>query len=64
MFESERELAYGNISSVSTNGSIVYKNYKPQSSTIQRLLRHLQYKGITFCPKALGFDDTGREMLS
>ena len=64
MFGNERELAGGNISSVSTNGSIVYKDRKPQSVTIQRLLQHLQRKGITFCPKALGFDDTGREMLS
>jgi len=64
MIESERELTGGNISSVSTNGRIVYKDRKPQSATIQRLLQHLQNKGITFCPKPLGFDNNGREMLS
>jgi thiamine kinase-like enzyme len=62
--ESERELTGGNVSTVTTNGSIVYKDRKPQSITIQRLLQHLQCKGINFCPKPLGFDDKGREMLS
>jgi hypothetical protein len=54
----------GNISSVFIEGSIVYRDRKPQSVTIHRLLEHLEQKGITFCPKHLGFDDTGREMLS
>ncbi|MCL2322700.1 MAG: aminoglycoside phosphotransferase family protein [Oscillospiraceae bacterium] len=60
----EKELKGGNISSVSTNGSIVFKDAKSQSVTIQRLLKHLQQKGVNFCPKPLGFDDYGREMLS
>jgi len=60
----ERELTGGNISSVFTKGDIVYKERKPQSATVQRLLRHLQYKGVEFCPKPLGFDNAGREMLS
>jgi Ser/Thr protein kinase RdoA (MazF antagonist) len=64
MIESERELTGGNVSTVTTNGSIVYKDKKPQSTTTQRLLRHLQSKGLTFCPKPLGFDNKGREMLS
>ena len=64
MFESERELKGGNVSTVTTNGRIVYKDRKPQSITTQRLLQHLQNKGIDFCPKPLGFDNQGREMLS
>jgi hypothetical protein len=38
MFEPERELAGGNISTVTTNGSIVYKDRKPQNETSQQLL--------------------------
>ena len=64
MFESERKLTGGNTSSVTANGRIVYKDRKPQSATTQRLLQHLQSKGITFCPKPLGFDNKDREMLS
>ncbi|MCL2697599.1 MAG: aminoglycoside phosphotransferase family protein [Oscillospiraceae bacterium] len=64
MIEPERELTGGNVSTVTTDGSVVYKDRKPQSATIQRLLRHLQCKGIDFCPKPLGFDNRGREMLS
>jgi thiamine kinase-like enzyme len=64
MIEHERELTGGNTSSVTTNGSVVFKDRKPQSVTTQRLLQHLQNKGITFCPKPLGFDNKGREMLS
>jgi thiamine kinase-like enzyme len=64
MFEPERKLTGGNTSFVTTNGRIVYKDRKPQSATTQRLLQHLQSKGITFCPKPLGFDNNDREMLS
>lgn len=60
----EIELVGGNMSSVFTDGSVIYKERKPQSETIQRLLLHLQYKGVLFCPKALGFHETNREMLS
>jgi len=64
MTESERELKDGNVSTVTTDGRIIYKDRKPQSVTTQRLLHHLQCKNIDFCPKPLGFDNKGREMLS
>lgn len=57
-------LAGGNMSKVSTDGHVVYKDRKPQSHTVQRLLLHLQSKGIDFCPRPMGFDGEGREMLS
>ena len=60
----EYELAGGNMSIVTTDGSIVFKESSPQSDTIKRLLNHLEDKGITFVPKAYGFDDKGRQMLS
>ena len=60
----EYELKGGNMSSVVTDGSVVYKDTQAQSPTIQRLLEHLEAKGITFAPKALGIDEKGRDMLS
>ena len=60
----EQELTGGNMSAVTTDGKVVYKEAKPQSATIQRLLKHLEAKNISFCPRALGFDENGREMLS
>ncbi len=68
MTEQRKELTGGNISNVSFDytpeGKIIYKDLKPQSTTIHRLLQHLFHKGISFCPKPLGFDDNGHEMLS
>jgi len=66
MLNNERELTGGNMSSVTTDGSIVYKDAKPQSTTIHRLLKHLESYNIRHitAPKALGFDNAGREMLS
>lgn len=54
----------GNMSDVWKNGNVVYRDLKPQSETIHRLLRHLEDKGITFVPRFLGISDDNREMLS
>ena len=54
----------GNVSQVTTDGSIIYKDCKAQSATVHRLLRHLENKKIDFCPRFLGIDEEGREKLS
>jgi hypothetical protein len=37
---------------------------RPSSQTIQALLRHIEAQGFAGAPKALGFDDQGRDILS
>lgn len=60
----EIALEGGNLSEVYTDGKIVYKTATKYSKTIHRYLKHLEEKGIEFVPKSMGFDKTGREMLS
>jgi len=54
----------GNISEVLRAGNIVYRDIKPQSKSIHRLLLHLEKKGIQFCPRFLGINENNQEMLS
>lgn len=64
MNNQETELKKGNMSEVSRAGSIIYRDLKPQSRTIHRLLLHLEKKGLTFVPRYLGLKDDHKEMLS
>lgn len=64
MEKDTEELRQGNISKVTRNGNIVYRDLKPQSSTVHRLLLHLENKGVTFTPRFLGVDENNQEMLS
>jgi hypothetical protein len=45
-------------------GDVVHKPASPWTSTVHALLRHLQEAGFDGAPRALGFDDQGREMLT
>jgi hypothetical protein len=45
-------------------GDVVHKPAAPWTSTVHALLRHLEDVGFDGAPRALGFDDQGREMLT
>lgn len=45
-------------------GDVVHKKASPWTPTVHALLRHLEAAGIDGVPRALGFDDQGREMLT
>jgi hypothetical protein len=45
-------------------GDVVHKPASPWTSTVHALLRHLEDAGFDGAPRALGFDDQGREMLT
>jgi thiamine kinase-like enzyme len=60
----DMEFKKGNISEVRRDGSVVHRDFKPQSKTIHRLLHHLEDKGIAFVPRFLGMSEDNREMLS
>lgn len=64
MSSREKNLKKGNMSEVYRDGDIVYRDIKPQSKTISRLLLHLEKKGIQFTPRFLGTKDVNQEMLS
>jgi len=43
---------------------VVHKPAAPWTATVHALLRHLERAGFDGAPRALGFDDRGREMLT
>jgi hypothetical protein len=43
---------------------VVHKPARPWTLTVHALLRHLEDAGFDGAPRALGFDDQGREMLT
>lgn len=45
-------------------GDVVYKPAAPWTPSVHALLRHLEKHGFEGAPRALGFDDRGREMLT
>lgn len=45
-------------------GDVIHKPAAPWTSTVHALLRHLEDAGFDGAPRALGFDDQGREMLT
>jgi hypothetical protein len=45
-------------------GGVVHKPAAPWTTTVHALLRHLEGAGFADAPRALGFDDQGREMLT
>lgn len=57
-------LKKGNVSEVFSDGKVVYRDLKPQSKSIHRLLLHLEEKGIRFTPRFLGMNEDNMEMLS
>jgi hypothetical protein len=45
-------------------GTVVHKPASPWTPTVHALLRYLQACGFDAAPRALGFDEQGREMLT
>ena len=52
------------MSAVVKSGSIVKRTATAGSPTIQQFLSHLRGAGVDWVPEPLGFDDSGREILS
>ncbi|MEV4280808.1 phosphotransferase [Actinoplanes xinjiangensis] len=61
---SEEHLPGGNTVGAVRIGDVVHKRASPWTPTVHALLRHLEEAAFTGAPRALGFDDQGREMLS
>jgi len=62
--EPELPLAGGSHSRVVRVGETVRRVSRPWSSSVHELLRHLDREGFAGAPRALGFDDEGREVLT
>jgi hypothetical protein len=63
--EREIELIGGRVSGrVVRIGDIVYRPVGPWTPTVHAYLEHLERRGFGGAPRALGFDDQGRQMLS
>src|SRR4051794_17466929 len=61
---SEVSLPGGNTTGALLVGDTVHKRASPWTPTVHALLRHLEAAGFDGAPRALGFDDHGREMLT
>src|SRR3954453_7636751 len=61
---SEAKLPGGNTTGAVRIGDVVHKRASPWTPTVHALLRHLENAGFDAAPRALGFDDQGREMLT
>ena len=60
----EETLAGGNTVGAARIGDVVHKQASPWTPTVHALLRHLEAAGFDGAPRALGFDDQGRETLT
>src|SRR4029450_5985938 len=61
---SEETLGGGNTVGAVRIGDVVHRQASPWTATVHALLRHLEDAGFDSAPRALGFDDQGREMLT
>jgi hypothetical protein len=61
---SEQTLPGGNTVGAVRIGGVVIKEAFPWTPTVHALLRHLEDAGVDGIPRALGFDEHGRQMLS
>jgi Ser/Thr protein kinase RdoA (MazF antagonist) len=61
---SEQPLPGGNTVGAVRIGDAVHKQASPWTPTVHALLRHLEAAGVEGVPRALGFDEQGREMLT
>jgi hypothetical protein len=64
MVEPEIPLDGGSHSRVVRVGQTVRRVSRPWSPAVHDLLRHLDREGFAGAPRALGFDDQGREVLT
>jgi hypothetical protein len=60
----ETTLPGGNTTGAALDGDVIYKRASPWTPSVHAVLRHLQDAGFQGAPRALGFDERGREMLS
>lgn len=61
---SEETLPGGNTDGAVRIGDVVHKRAAPWTRTVHALLRHLEQAGVDGVPRALGFDEQGRQMLT
>jgi hypothetical protein len=61
---SEETLPGGNTDGAVRIGDVVHKKAAPWTPTVHALLRHLEQAGLDGVPRALGFDEQGRQMLT
>ncbi len=61
---SEETLAGGNTVGAVRIGGVVHKQASPWTPTVHAVLRHLEDAGFDGAPRALGYDEQGREMLT
>jgi hypothetical protein len=64
MSASEETLPGGNTTGAVRIGAVIHKPASPSTRCVHALLHHLSRAGIEGVPRALGFDDQGRQMLS
>ncbi|MDG4781404.1 aminoglycoside phosphotransferase family protein [Micromonospora sp. WMMD961] len=62
--EQEEVLPGGNMGGATRVGATVRRPAGAWSPTIQRLLRHLRERGVTWVPQPLGSDEHGRDVVS
>ena len=60
----EKSLPGGNTVGAVRIGGVVHKQASPSTPTVHALLRHLEDAGVEGAPRALGFDEQGRQMLT
>jgi hypothetical protein len=60
----EETLPGGNTDGAVRIGGVVHKRASPWTPTVHALLRHLERGGVDGVPRALGFDEQGRQMLT
>jgi hypothetical protein len=60
----EELLPGGNTDGAVRIGGIVHKRASPWTPTVHALLRYLEHSGVDGVPRALGFDEQGRQMLT
>jgi hypothetical protein len=60
----EVTLPGGNTTGAALIDGVVHKRASPWTATVHALLRHLEGAGFDAAPRALGFDEQGREMLT
>ena len=61
---SEEILPGGNTDGAVRIEGVVHKKTAPWTPTVHALLRHLEQVGVDGVPRALGFDEQGRQMLT
>jgi hypothetical protein len=63
-FSPENAPPGGNTDGATRIGGVVHKQAAPWTPSVHALLRHLEQAGVAGVPKALGFDEQGRQILT